>query len=56
MTSPADTNLLLPLSEEEIEELDAFLMSGAMSFETMSIDELDGYLTAIVIGPTQLNF
>ncbi len=56
MTSPADTNLLLPLSEEEIEELDGFLMSGAMSFETMSIDELDGYLTAIVIGPTRLNF
>jgi uncharacterized protein len=27
-----------------------------MSFETMSIDELDGYLTAIVIGPTTLNF
>ncbi len=56
MTSPADTNLLLPLSEEEIEELDGFLMSGAISFETMSIDELDGYLTAIVIGPTRLNF
>ncbi len=56
MTSSSVTNLLLPLSEEEIEELDAFLMSGATSFETMTIDELDGYLTAIVIGPTRLDF
>jgi uncharacterized protein len=56
MTSASVTNPFLPLSEEEIEALDDFLTSGAMSFETMSIDELDGYLTAIVIGPTTLNF
>ena len=50
------TNQYLPLSEEEIGELDSFLTSEATSFEAMSIDELDGYLTAIVIGPTMLNF
>jgi uncharacterized protein len=50
------TNQYLPLSEEEIEELDSFLTSEATSFEAMSLDELDGYLTAIVIGPTMLNF
>ena len=49
-------NQLLPLSEEEMDELDSFLMSEAASDETMSIDTLDGYLTAIVIGPTTLDF
>jgi uncharacterized protein len=56
MTKHSVTNQYLPLSEEEIEELDDFLTSEATSFEAMSIDELDGYLTAIVIGPTMLNF
>lgn len=54
MTKHSVTNQLLPLSEEEINELDSFLMSEATSYETMSIDALDGYLTAIVIGPTTL--
>ncbi len=35
-------------------ELNDFLMSDAVSDQTMSIDMLDGYLTAIVIGPTTL--
>ncbi len=56
MTNHSVTNRLLPLSEEEINELDSFLMSEATSYETMSIDALDGYLTAIVIGPTTLDF
>jgi hypothetical protein len=51
MTRHSVTNQLLSLSEEDIEELDNFLMSEATSYETMSIDTLDGYLTAIVIGP-----
>ena len=42
----------IPLSEQEIEELDRFLLSDAISAETMVLDALDGYLTAIVIGPT----
>ena len=43
-----------PLSDDEIEELDRFLLSEATSDETMLLDMLDGYLTAIVIGPTTI--
>jgi uncharacterized protein len=56
MTRHSVTNQFLPLSEDEINELDSFLVSAATSYETMSIDALDGYLTAIVIGPTMLSF
>ena len=56
MTQHSVTNQLLPLSEEEIEELDDFLMPESTSYETMSIDALDGYLTAIAIGPITLDF
>ena len=44
-----------PLSEEELAELDSFLMSDVTSDETMALDTLDGYMTAIVIGPTMLS-
>uniref|UniRef100_UPI003F493C24 UPF0149 family protein n=1 Tax=Cupriavidus yeoncheonensis TaxID=1462994 RepID=UPI003F493C24 len=37
-----------------MDELDQFLLSDATSDETMTLDMLDGYLTAIVIGPTTL--
>lgn len=47
--------LAAPLLEEEFEELDAFLLSDATSDETMLLDHLDGYLTAIVVGPTSLS-
>lgn len=50
------SNLLQPLSEEELQKLDSFLSSGATSDETMMLDALDGYLTAIIIGPTSLKF
>ncbi|MGA7178007.1 MAG: UPF0149 family protein [Thiobacillaceae bacterium] len=46
--------LASPLSDEEVAELDSFLVSDATSDETMSLDTLDGYLTAIIIGPTTL--
>ncbi|WP_293035736.1 UPF0149 family protein [Paraburkholderia sp.] len=39
-------------SDDEIDELDQFLMSDIASDETMMIDTLDGFLTAIAIGPT----
>lgn len=42
------------LSQEEMDELDDFLMSDDMSLETMMLPELDGYLTAIVSGPVTL--
>jgi uncharacterized protein len=47
-------NLSTSLSDEELEELDQFLLSDARSEETMLLDTLDGYLTAIVIGPTTI--
>jgi uncharacterized protein len=40
-----------PLSNEEIHELDAFLMSDATPDECMDIVTLDGFLTALAIGP-----
>jgi uncharacterized protein len=46
--------LSTPLSDEELEELDQFLMSEAVSDEAMVLDTLDGYLTAIVIGPATI--
>ena len=49
-------NLLSPLSEEELYQLGQFLLSETTSDETMMLDELDGYLTAIIIGPTTLTF
>jgi len=42
---------MAPLLDEEIDELDKFLLSDATSDETMAMSGLDGYLTAIVIGP-----
>ena len=44
----------LPLSQEEMDELDNFLMSDITSDETMALEVLDGYLTAIVSGPVTL--
>jgi uncharacterized protein len=46
------TDLGTPLSEEEFDELDEFLVSDLTSEETLTIEGLDGYLTAMVIGPT----
>ncbi|HEX5394107.1 MAG TPA: UPF0149 family protein [Rhodocyclaceae bacterium] len=42
------------LSEKELEELDRFLCSPATSDQAMMIDTLDGYLTAIALGPTTI--
>jgi uncharacterized protein len=46
--------LMAPLSDEDMDELDQFLMSDLTSDETLMLDSLDGYLTAIAIGPTFL--
>ena len=35
--------MMASLSEEELDELDQFLMSDFVSDETMSLDTLDGY-------------
>ncbi|NBQ68688.1 MAG: YecA family protein [Nitrosomonadaceae bacterium] len=52
--STNNSGQLLPLSQEEMNELDDFLMSDITSNETMALDMLDGYLTAIVSGPVTL--
>ncbi|RKE25537.1 uncharacterized protein B0G76_7077 [Paraburkholderia sp. BL23I1N1] len=48
--SPGDLDA--PLSEKEFDELDEFLISDITSDETLTIMGLDGYLTAMIIGPT----
>ena len=50
-TTPLNT---LPLSEAELNELDRFLASAATSDETMMLDALDGYLTALALGPADV--
>jgi len=40
-----------PLSHEEIQELDQFLLESEGIEESMDISTLDGFLTAIVCGP-----
>ena len=40
-----------PLTDEEVEELDQFLLNTEGIDESMDISTLDGYLTAIVCGP-----
>ncbi|RTL52674.1 MAG: YecA family protein [Rhodocyclaceae bacterium] len=42
------------LSEKELAELDRFLSSDATSDQAMMVDTLDGYLTAIALGPVTL--
>ena len=40
-----------PLSDAEIQVLDAFLLSDSAPEAVLSVDELHGYLTAIVCCP-----
>lgn len=46
--------MMVALSDEEMDELDNFLLSDATSDETMMLGCLDGYLTAIISGPVML--
>lgn len=41
----------VPLSDQELVELDDFLLSDACDEETFAIDEAHGFLTALVVGP-----
>lgn len=43
------------LTEKEFDELDRFLMSDRCGDETMPMDALHGYLTAIAIGPERID-
>jgi uncharacterized protein len=44
-------DLSQPLSDDEFDELDRFLVSEGTPEECMDISMLDGFLTAVVIGP-----
>lgn len=48
----ADPNA--PLADEELDELDRFLMSDAVNEEALDISMLDGFLTALAVGPNNL--
>ncbi|MES2972948.1 MAG: UPF0149 family protein [Pseudomonadota bacterium] len=47
---PDPIRMIVPLSEEELDELDRFLADDD-SYESMTLDMLDGFLHAIAIGP-----
>lgn len=43
-----------PLSDDEFDELDDFLLSDRSADDCMTMDVLHGYLTALAIGPMEL--
>ena len=47
----ADRALDEPLTDAELDELEAFLASDAVPQDCMDLEMLDGYLCAIVSGP-----
>ncbi len=53
-TTPDPTQQSNPPEQAGMEELARFLLSPATADATMMLDSLDGYLTAIVIGPTSI--
>lgn len=50
-TTQGVQDIMTPLSDTELEELDQFLLYGVDNDEAMTLDTLDGYLHAIAIGP-----
>lgn len=44
-------DMMTPLSDAELEELDLFLLDGVDNDKAMTLDRLDGYLHAIAMGP-----
>lgn len=45
----------LPLSDEELQELDNILLEDIQSDEAMTIDMMDGFMHALAIGPTTVS-
>jgi uncharacterized protein len=52
--SPVSRTLDEPLSDTELDELEAFLASDSVPQDCMDLEMLDGYLTAIVSGPEEI--
>ena len=47
-------NLQIPLSEQELNRLDRLLLLGDLPDDGMILSSLDGYLTALAVGPKTL--
>ena len=45
------SNLPAPITDTELEELEKFLLSEQVPEESMTLSELDGFLTALAVGP-----
>jgi len=54
LSNKKQTHLPPNLTDQEMDELGNFLLSDATSDETMMLDCLDGYLTALVCAPVML--
>ena len=54
LTMPPTPHGFSPLSDEEVDELEAFLMEERDGSEAMMFDTMDGYMHAVAIGPTTL--
>ncbi|HTH95435.1 MAG TPA: UPF0149 family protein [Rhodocyclaceae bacterium] len=52
--SQFNARLAKPLTQAEFSELDRFLASDLTSEHTMMVDTLDGFLTAIALGPLDI--
>lgn len=52
--SQFNARLAKPLTQTEFSELDRFLASDLTSEHTMMVDTLDGFLTAIALGPLDI--
>lgn len=52
--SQFNVRLAKPLTQTEFSELDRFLSSDLTSEHTMMVDTLDGFLTAIALGPIDI--
>lgn len=52
--SQFNARLARPLTQAEFSELDRFLASDLTSEHAMMVDTLDGYLTAIALGPVDI--
>lgn len=52
--SQFNARLAKPLTQVEFSELDRFLASDLTSEHTMMVDTLDGFLTAIALGPVEI--
>ncbi|MBM3163099.1 MAG: YecA family protein [Chlorobi bacterium] len=45
-------DLMLPLSSEELDELEDFLLSDTHDDKSMTLDMLDGFLASLAVGPS----